>query len=62
MVTAVEGADTLIWLATKEEPGRSNGGYFYQRKPRAPNPFALDDANVQRLWEASEAMIASIVR
>ena len=36
--TPEEGADTLIWLATAEEPGRSTGGYFYQRKPRTPNP------------------------
>src|SRR6202008_1975851 len=31
-LTPEEGADTLIWLATAEEPGRSSGGYFHQRK------------------------------
>ena len=56
--TEAQGADTLIWLALDDEPGQSNGGYFYQRKPRAPNPFAEDDANVERLWTESEKLLA----
>jgi len=51
-------ADTLIWLATAEEPGNSSGGYFYRRKPRAVNPVVDDDAYVDRLWEESEKLIA----
>jgi len=57
-LTPAEGADTLIWLATAEEPGRSTGGYFYQRKPRSPNPLADDEVTVERLWEESEKLIA----
>ena len=53
-----QGADTLIWLAPAEEPGKSSGGYFHQRKPRAPNPVVDDDAYVDRLWEESEKLIA----
>jgi NAD(P)-dependent dehydrogenase (short-subunit alcohol dehydrogenase family) len=56
--TPAEGADTLIWLATAEEPGKSTGGYFYQRKPRAPNPVVDDAAYVDRLWAESEKLIA----
>jgi NAD(P)-dependent dehydrogenase (short-subunit alcohol dehydrogenase family) len=56
--TPAEGADTLIWLATAEEPGTSTGGYFYQRKPRAPNPVVDDAAYVDRLWVESEKLIA----
>jgi len=56
--TPAQGADTLIWLATAEEPGKSSGGYFYQRKPRVPNPLVDDDAYVDRLWEESERLIA----
>jgi NAD(P)-dependent dehydrogenase (short-subunit alcohol dehydrogenase family) len=56
--TPAEGADTLIWLATAEEPGNSTGGYFYQRKPRAPNPVVEDAAYVDRLWSESEKLIA----
>jgi len=58
--TAEQGADTLVWLATSEEAGQSSGGYFYQRKPRAPNPFAEDDAAVERLWTESEKLLAKI--
>lgn len=59
-VTAAEGADTLIWLATSEEAGKSSGGYFYQRKPRAAGPFADDEAQAERLWQESEKLVAAI--
>lgn len=52
------GADALIWLATADDPGRSTGGYYHQRTQMPPNPFALDDANVERLWRESERLIA----
>jgi NAD(P)-dependent dehydrogenase (short-subunit alcohol dehydrogenase family) len=57
--TPEEGADTLIWLATAEEPGRTTGGYFYKRAPRAPNPVADDPAYVERLWAESEKLAAA---
>lgn len=56
--TPEQGAETLIWLALDDAPGRSNGGYFYLRQPRPMNPYAEDDANVDRLWAASEQMLA----
>lgn len=55
-----EGADTLVWLATADEPGRETGGYFYQRQPRKPNPLAHDAAAVERLWRESEALLAAV--
>ncbi len=55
-----EGADTLVWLATAEEPGRDNGGYYYQRQARTPNPLVEDEAVVERLWRESEALVASV--
>jgi len=57
-LTPAQGADTLIWLATAEEPGRSTGGYFYERKSRTPNPVVDDPAYVDRLWAVSEKLIA----
>ena len=58
-LTPAEGADTLVWLATSVEGGQSSGGYFHQRKPRPPNPFAEDDAAVERLWRESDELIAT---
>ena len=57
-LTPADGADTLIWLATADEPGRTTGGYFYQRQPRTPNPLANDAATVEHLWDESEKLIA----
>jgi NAD(P)-dependent dehydrogenase (short-subunit alcohol dehydrogenase family) len=51
-----QGAEALVWLATAEEPGRSTGGYFHQRKPMPPNPF-VEDGNIDRLWRESEKLI-----
>lgn len=61
MQTPEQGADTLIWLATAEEPGQSSGGYFYQRAPRTPNPLIDDDAFIARFWEESEKLVNSVV-
>lgn len=57
--TAAEAADTLIWLATAEEPGTTTGGYWDDRKSRTPNPLADDDAAVERLWAESERIVAA---
>ncbi len=56
-LTAEQGADTLIWLATADEPGASTGGYFYQRKPRAPHALVNDPDSVDRLWAESEKIV-----
>ncbi len=55
--TEEEGADTLIWLATGAEGGASSGGYWYQRKPREPNPVANDTSVVERFWSESEKLV-----
>jgi NAD(P)-dependent dehydrogenase (short-subunit alcohol dehydrogenase family) len=59
-LSVAEGADTLVWLATAEEPGRSSGGYWEQRAPRAPNPQVDDPAAVTRFWAASEKLVNSV--
>lgn len=58
MLTPEQGADTLLWLVTSAEAGQSNGGYFFERKPRKPNPLAEDEALVEDLWKVSERLIA----
>lgn len=57
-VSVAEGADTLIWLATAEEPGRSSGLYWHKRARRAPNPVVDDAAFVARFWDESEKLVA----
>ena len=59
-LSVADGADTLIWLATAEEPGRSSGGYWERRAPRAPNPQVDDPAAVARFWAESEKLVASV--
>lgn len=55
-ISLAEGADTLIWLATQSNPGARNGGYFYQREPREPNPVVNDLDFVERFWRESEKL------
>ncbi|MFT3965455.1 MAG: SDR family NAD(P)-dependent oxidoreductase [Sphingobium sp.] len=55
--TEEEGADTLIWLATGDAGGRDSGGYWFQRRLRAPNPLADDPATVERFWQESERLL-----
>ena len=60
MISAEEGADTLVWLATAEEPGQSTGGYWDRRAPRPANPLADDPDIVERFHEETERLIASV--
>jgi NAD(P)-dependent dehydrogenase (short-subunit alcohol dehydrogenase family) len=59
-LSVAEGADTLIWLATAEEPGRSSGGYWEKRAPRAPHAQVDDPAVVERFWQESEKLAGSV--
>lgn len=56
--TPQEAADTLVWLATADEPGRTTGGYFHQRAPAELSPLAQSDEDAERLWTESEALVA----
>jgi NAD(P)-dependent dehydrogenase (short-subunit alcohol dehydrogenase family) len=54
----VEGADTLVWLATADEATTVNGGYWYQRALRAPNPITEDQAVIDRFWAESDRLVS----
>lgn len=56
--TPEEAADTLVWLASAEEPGQSSGLYFHRREALSPSPTAQDDDTARRLWEVSEELVA----
>jgi NAD(P)-dependent dehydrogenase (short-subunit alcohol dehydrogenase family) len=53
------GADTLVWLASADEGGRTSGVYWEKRKPRNHNPLADDPELVNRYWQESEKLVAS---
>lgn len=55
-LTTKQGADTVIWLASAEEPGRTSGGYWYERAPRKPNPLVEDPAFLESFWAAAEKL------
>lgn len=61
LISADEGADTVIWLVTAEEPGRSTGGYWYERKSIPPSAAASDDDSAERLWSMSERLVDDIL-
>ena len=58
VISAKEGADTLIWLAMAREPGDTTGGYFFQRAPGTVSPLGQDDAAAERLWIESDRLVA----
>jgi NAD(P)-dependent dehydrogenase (short-subunit alcohol dehydrogenase family) len=53
-----KGADTIVYLASSPEVGKTTGAYFAKRKIAEPSRAARDDAAAKRLWEASEALAA----
>ena len=55
-ITPVEGADTLVYLASSPEVANVTGAYFVKRKSVEPSAAARDDAAARKLWEASEAL------
>ena len=56
-VSPEAGADTLVWLATAPEAGKTSGGYFYKREAIQPSAAALDADGATRLWSESEKLI-----
>lgn len=61
LISAEDGADTVIWLATAAEPGASTGGYFHQRREIPMSAAALDDEAARKLWLESERLVAAHV-
>ncbi|MFC4314591.1 SDR family NAD(P)-dependent oxidoreductase [Steroidobacter flavus] len=60
-LTPEVAADTLVWLATAEGPGRTSGGYYHQRAAVASSLAAQDEAAAERLWKESEALVARVL-
>ncbi len=58
-MSEAEGADTLIWLATADEPGQVTGEYWHRRALRTAHPLMHDPAFIDRFWDASTALVAT---
>jgi NAD(P)-dependent dehydrogenase (short-subunit alcohol dehydrogenase family) len=58
LLTAEQGADTLIWLATAAAPADLTGAYYHERQPVEPSAAARDEATAEHLWRDSEALTA----
>lgn len=51
-------AETLVFLATADEPGRSTGQYWHDKALAETSEAAKDDAAAERLWMMSEQWVA----
>ncbi len=53
--TPAEGADTIVWLACAEWPGRSTGGFWHDRRMRSTHrvPWTREtEVDRRALWQA----------
>ena len=59
--TPEQGADTIVWLGAAEEPLRTSGGFWHdrRRRPRHLVPWTRETAaERERLWQACEELAA----
>ena len=57
-----EGADTIVWLAAADEPARSSGGFWHDRRRRPTHRFPWtreDEAERQALWSLCARVTAA---
>lgn len=56
-LTAVQGADTLVWLASAPEAAAVTGEYFARRKIALSSPRSKDVELARRLWDVSARLV-----
>ena len=56
-ISAEQGAQTTIYLATSPEVEGVTGKYFYKQKEATPTAAAQNDADARTLWETSEKLV-----
>ncbi len=61
-ISAEQGADTPIYLASSPEVEGVTGRYFTKRKDVEPTKLAQDDGAARRLWELSESLVGATAR
>jgi NAD(P)-dependent dehydrogenase (short-subunit alcohol dehydrogenase family) len=57
MISAEEGADTSVFLATVPDPQPFHGGYVIRKTLAQPDPVALDGGLARRLWDESARLV-----
>jgi len=57
MISAPQGADTAVWLASAPEAANVSGEYFHKRKVTLSSPRSKDMNMARRLWEVSERLV-----
>lgn len=55
MISAAEGADTVLWCATADAASDETGLYYQKREAVRPSPAAADEHVALQLWERSVA-------
>ena len=53
LLSAAQGADTVVYLASSPDVAGATGGYYIKRRLRAPSGAARDPETAQRLWAIS---------
>jgi NAD(P)-dependent dehydrogenase (short-subunit alcohol dehydrogenase family) len=59
--TPAQGADTIVWLVAADEPGRSTGGFWHDRRRRPTHYLRRTretPSDRQALWAACERLTA----
>lgn len=57
-LSAAQGADTLVYLASSDAVAGKSGGYYARRRLTRPSAAARDDEAAERLWRISEQIAA----
>lgn len=55
-ISAQEGAETPVFLATSPEVTGVNGAYFIKKKPVVSSLVSLEEARMNKLWNLSEEL------
>jgi retinol dehydrogenase-12 len=53
LLSAAQGADTVVYLASSPDVAAATGGYYVKRRLRAPSGAARDPETARRLWAIS---------
>ena len=59
-ISAAEGADTMVWLASATEVAEVSGEYFAKRKIAMSSPRSKDMELARRLWDVSARLVGIV--